>query len=279
MCVRGEFEEAYKFFKAYADLHYDQVDGYIGIVRAHSEDYTIYEGEQIENDINIVDKINKFMPTQDKEYNKYLEARRKHFAAIEKRKADAEARRKAKEEKRIAEEEAKRKAEDEAKRKAEEAAEEARLAKEKAEKEAAEAKRRAEEEAKREAEEEAKRKAEEAKKKAAEDARLAKERAEREAAEAKRRAEEEARRKAEEEAKRKVEAEARWLEANFTIVGNVLKKYKGVDENVVIPDGIKSIGEYAFNNNKNLKSVIIPNGVTSIGSKAFAGCDVLRRES
>ena len=41
---------------------------------------------------------------------------------------------------------------------------------------------------------------------------------------------------------------------------------------LVIPEGVKKIKEYAFYNCDKLTSVIIPNTVTSIGEKAFYGC-------
>jgi hypothetical protein len=44
---------------------------------------------------------------------------------------------------------------------------------------------------------------------------------------------------------------------------------------VVIPDGVISIGDYAFQSCERLVSVTIPNGVTSIGSFAFCGCNSL----
>ena len=42
-----------------------------------------------------------------------------------------------------------------------------------------------------------------------------------------------------------------------------------------IPDGVTSIGDYAFEDCHYLTSVTIPNSVTSIGSSAFSGCDRL----
>ena len=42
--------------------------------------------------------------------------------------------------------------------------------------------------------------------------------------------------------------------------------------NLVIPQGVTSIGTYAFENCSGLTSVIIPNSVTSIGGYAFTGC-------
>lgn len=44
---------------------------------------------------------------------------------------------------------------------------------------------------------------------------------------------------------------------------------------IVIPEGITSIGNYTFAGVKDLTSVIIPTGVTNIGSGAFAGCSGL----
>ena len=45
--------------------------------------------------------------------------------------------------------------------------------------------------------------------------------------------------------------------------------------NLVIPDGVTSIGSYAFFSCRSLTSIEIPNSVTSIGSDAFRGCDGL----
>ncbi|MGN0814096.1 MAG: leucine-rich repeat domain-containing protein [Candidatus Coproplasma sp.] len=45
--------------------------------------------------------------------------------------------------------------------------------------------------------------------------------------------------------------------------------------NLVIPDGVTSIGSYAFSNYSGLTSVTIGNGVTSIGSSAFSDCSGL----
>lgn len=44
---------------------------------------------------------------------------------------------------------------------------------------------------------------------------------------------------------------------------------------VVIPEGVKTIGEYAFYSCTTLKNVTLPDSVTSIGTKAFGGCTAL----
>lgn len=50
----------------------------------------------------------------------------------------------------------------------------------------------------------------------------------------------------------------------------------GVNGNVLIPNGVKSIGDLAFGGRSGLKSVKIPNSVTSIGMHAFDGCSGLK---
>lgn len=44
---------------------------------------------------------------------------------------------------------------------------------------------------------------------------------------------------------------------------------------LIIPDGVTSINDYAFINQDGLISVVIPDSVTSIGDEAFSGCDNL----
>ena len=55
-----------------------------------------------------------------------------------------------------------------------------------------------------------------------------------------------------------------------------LTRYRGFDKNVVIPDGVKAIGEQAFENDTLIESVSIPNSVTYIGCEAFSDCTGLK---
>ncbi len=64
-------------------------------------------------------------------------------------------------------------------------------------------------------------------------------------------------------------------EDGFVVVRNVLFDYVGSDGDVVIPDGVESIGVRAFYHRRYLSSVTMPDGVTGIGSSAFYGCSSL----
>ncbi len=55
------------------------------------------------------------------------------------------------------------------------------------------------------------------------------------------------------------------------IANGVLEKYTGKDEEVVIPDGVTAIGDWAFAW-ASVKKVIIPDSVTRIGNGAFYKC-------
>ena len=59
---------------------------------------------------------------------------------------------------------------------------------------------------------------------------------------------------------------------DFVIDDNTLKEYKGEDEIVTIPDGIKTIDKRAFDGKYKLKKVIMPDTVTAIKDAAFQSC-------
>lgn len=61
----------------------------------------------------------------------------------------------------------------------------------------------------------------------------------------------------------------------FIIKNGVLIKAKNVDGNVIIPDGVISIGDSAFEGCEHLTGVEMPEGIISIGNCAFQGCSNL----
>lgn len=71
--------------------------------------------------------------------------------------------------------------------------------------------------------------------------------------------------------------EARKKELNskrppFQIENGILVKYWGNDKDIIIPDGVKEIGNSVFMGNDTITSVVIPDGVEKIGSFAFDDC-------
>lgn len=75
----------------------------------------------------------------------------------------------------------------------------------------------------------------------------------------------------EEEAQREEETAA----PGFVMDGGTLAVYDGGAADVIVSDGVRSIGPAAFCNQSSLRSVTIPAGVERIGSYAFADCENL----
>ena len=65
------------------------------------------------------------------------------------------------------------------------------------------------------------------------------------------------------------------MNPDFEIKDGELIKYLGKGGDIIIPDGVTSIGSSAFSFCSSLTSVSLPNSVTSIGFSAFHGCSGL----
>ena len=63
---------------------------------------------------------------------------------------------------------------------------------------------------------------------------------------------------------------------DFVIENGVLTKYIGNDTEVVIPDGVKVIGNFAFESDSPIIHVVVPRTVTKIGHNAFWRCKSLK---
>ncbi len=63
--------------------------------------------------------------------------------------------------------------------------------------------------------------------------------------------------------------------SDFAIEDGILTSYSGHGGDVVVPDGVKRIEEYAFSRNASLASVTLPDSVTAIGQRAFEYCSSL----
>ena len=64
--------------------------------------------------------------------------------------------------------------------------------------------------------------------------------------------------------------------SDFIIENGVLKSYVGPGGDVVIPEGVTSIGDSSFRDCDSLTGIVIPEGVTRIGSDAFRTCRNLK---
>ena len=64
-------------------------------------------------------------------------------------------------------------------------------------------------------------------------------------------------------------------DSDFQITNGVLTQYTGPGGDVVVPEGVTSIGDWAFGECESLTSIVLPEGVTSIGDSAFHWCTSL----
>lgn len=63
-----------------------------------------------------------------------------------------------------------------------------------------------------------------------------------------------------------------YADGDFNIEDGVLTRYSGTAEEVVVPDGVTTIGKNAFNSNTTIKKVTLPDSVQVIDDYAFIEC-------
>jgi len=63
---------------------------------------------------------------------------------------------------------------------------------------------------------------------------------------------------------------------DFEIENGVLLQYRGQEAHVLVPEGVTSIGNYAFRKQKRLKTILFPRTLTSVGYRAFWKCRNLK---
>lgn len=61
----------------------------------------------------------------------------------------------------------------------------------------------------------------------------------------------------------------------YSVENNKLNAYTGSSAELVLPEGIRTIGSHAFQNHHELKRVVLSADVKTIGDFAFSGCDQL----
>lgn len=73
-CIREKYDDALKIYNKILDEDYKCLDAYIGILKVHSLNYTKYDGDEIEKDIRIINKL--FPNINDEEVLSYLDKRK-----------------------------------------------------------------------------------------------------------------------------------------------------------------------------------------------------------
>ena len=65
-------------------------------------------------------------------------------------------------------------------------------------------------------------------------------------------------------------------DSGVNVADSVVINYAGSDTEIVIPDGVRSIGREAFAGNTAITSVSFPSSLTKIDYGAFRGCTALK---
>ena len=116
--IRERFSDALKIYEALIDEDPGDMNGYMGIIRVVSKNYTEFEGESIDDAINVAKKISRTDDIElfDPDYEQYVNARSNYIFEKNlkiKRQKEEEERRRKEEERKGQEELARKKAEEE----------------------------------------------------------------------------------------------------------------------------------------------------------------------
>lgn len=70
LCARGMYDKALDIYNQILDDDFECEEAYIGLLRVHSEDFTIFEGKQIDQDVHAIQKM--FPKCNDEEYSEFI---------------------------------------------------------------------------------------------------------------------------------------------------------------------------------------------------------------
>ena len=75
LCIRERFDKALEIYNQILDEDMENEDAYIGLLRAHSKNFSVFDGEEIERDIRVIEKL--FPDIMNEEYVNYYTKRKK----------------------------------------------------------------------------------------------------------------------------------------------------------------------------------------------------------
>ena len=75
LCIRERYDKALEIYNQILDEDMENEDAYIGLLRAHSKNFSVFDGEEIERDIRVIEKL--FPDIMNEEYVNYYTKRKK----------------------------------------------------------------------------------------------------------------------------------------------------------------------------------------------------------
>lgn len=73
LCIRGQFDRALVIYNSILEDEYDNPDALVGLLRIHSHDFTLFEGEEIEKDMSVIYRLCPNI--DDEEFHQYNDKR------------------------------------------------------------------------------------------------------------------------------------------------------------------------------------------------------------